>query len=136
MEPTTTISEDSKGRRWTARILAGIASLFIIFDGTIHLLVIQPVVDSFQQMGYPVELSVVLGILELMCLVLYLVPRTAVLGAVLMTGYLGGAVAVQLRIGAPLFSTALFPIYIGLMFWGGLYLVDERLRSLIPVRRP
>jgi hypothetical protein len=80
------------------------------------------------------SLSVIIGVIELICVIIYTIPRTSVLGAILQTGYLGGAVAIQLRIGAPLFSTALFPIYIGILAWGGLYLRDDRLRTLIPLR--
>jgi hypothetical protein len=98
-------------------------------------MVIPPVVESFNQLGYPVDLAVTLGIIELICLITYVIPRTSVLGAILLTGYLGGAVAIQLRIGAPLFSTALFPIYIGILVWEGLYLRDDRLRALVPGRK-
>jgi hypothetical protein len=76
-----------------------------------------------------------LSTIELLCIALYVIPRTSALGAVLLTGYLGGAIAVQVRIGAPLFSTTLFPIYVALFLWGGLYLRDERVRALLPVRR-
>lgn len=124
----------SGGKLWTGRIMSGIAVLFMIFDGTIHLLRIQPVVDAFTQLGYPVELSILFGILELLCLALYLIPKTSVLGAILLTGYLGGAVAANVRIGTPLFSNALFPVYVGILFWGGLYLRNKLLRELMPMQ--
>ncbi len=118
--------------RWTGRILGGIVVLFLVFDSTIHKIVINPVVQSFHELGYPVYLSAPLGIIELLCVVLYCIPRTSVLGAVLLTGYLGGAVAIQLRVGAPLASTALFPIYLGFLAWGGVFLRDARARILLP----
>ncbi len=134
MQPTDHRPSISKTRLWTARVLGGIATLFLLFDGVIHILVISPVVEAFNQLGYPVSLAFTLGVLELVCLVLYVVPPTSVLGAILLTGYLGGAVATQLRIGAPLLSTGLFPIYVGILIWGSLYLRDDRLGALIPLR--
>jgi hypothetical protein len=107
----------------------------MVFDGAIHLMRIQPVADAFAQLGYPISVSVVLGILELLCLAVYLVPRTSALGAILLTGYLGGAVAANVRIGAPLFSNDLFPVYIGILFWGGIYLRNGRLRDLVPFNK-
>jgi len=124
----------SKKMLWTGGILRGVAILFLLFDGVIHLMVIAPVVESFNQLGYPVDVAVALGVIELICLDLYVTPRTSILGAIMLTGYLGGAVATQLRIHAPLFSTALFPLYIGILVWGGLYLRNERLRALISLR--
>ena len=124
----------SSRRLWTGRVLSGLGALFMIFDGTVHILRITPVVDAFAQLGYPLGASVTLGVIELVCVALYLIPRTSVLGAILLTGYLGGAIATQVRVGAPLFSTTLFPIYIALLLWGGLYLRDDRVRGLIPLR--
>ena len=117
----------SRSKLWTGRVLTVIVVLFLIFDATIHLLVITPVVDSFNQLGIPVNLAVTIGVVELTCLILYVIPRTSVLGAVLLTGYLGGAIAIQLRIGAPLFSTSLFPVYLGVLMWGSLVLRERRL---------
>ncbi len=116
---------------WTMTALVG---AFMAFDASIKLLVIRPVVDSFQQMGFPVSLARGLGVLELVILVLYLTPRTAVLGAVLLTGLLGGAVASHLRLLDPLFSHVLFGVYVGVLAWGGLYLRDEQVRLLLPIR--
>jgi hypothetical protein len=130
--PTT---QQSSGTIWTGRILSGIAVLFLLFDGTIHILRPAPVVEAFTRLGYPLATSLALGVIELACVVLYLIPRTSVFGAILLTGYLGGAIATQLRVLAPLFSTLLFPIYVALFLWGGIYLRDERLRALIPFRR-
>jgi hypothetical protein len=125
----------SKNKLWTGRILSALGVLFMLFDGIIHILKITPVVEAFAQLGYPLGTARALGVIELICVALYLLPRTSVLGAVLLTGYLGGAIATQVRIGASLFSTTLFPIYVALFLWGGLYLRDERVRSLIPMRR-
>ena len=119
---------------WPGRVLTALPVLFLAFDVTIKLMKIQPVVDSFAQLGIPVELARVVGTVELFCLVLYCVPRTAVLGAMLLTGYLGGAVLTHLRIGSPLVSHTLFPIYIGIMLWGALWLRDSRVRALVPLR--
>ena len=119
---------------WPGRALTALPVLFLAFDVTIKLMKIQPVVDSFAQLGIPVELARVVGTVELFCLVLYCIPRTAVLGAMLLTGYLGGAVLTHLRIGSPLVSHTLFPIYIGIMLWGALWLRDSRVRALVPLR--
>jgi hypothetical protein len=134
MNTTTQIIPDLKGKLWTGLVLGIIATLFLLFDSIIHLMVIPPVVDAFNQLGLPVDLAGGLGMLELFCLTLYVIPRTSMLGAVLLTGYLGGAIAIQLRIHAPLFSTGLFPVYVGVLVWGGLYLREDRLRALVPVR--
>ena len=125
----------STKRLWTGRVLSALAAIFLLFDGVIHILRIAPVVEAFAQLGYPLGTAVTLGVIEVICVVLYLVPRTSVLGALLLTGYLGGAIATQLRVGAPLFSTTLFPVYVALFIWGGLYLRDERVRSVLPLRR-
>lgn len=114
--------------------LTGLVALFLTFDGVIKLIGIPPVVESFNQLGYPVSLAGTLGILQLACLALYLFPRTAPLGAVLLTGYLGGAISTHLRVGDPLFSHTLFPVYVAALVWGGLYLRDERVRALSPFR--
>jgi hypothetical protein len=109
--------------------------LFLLFDVVIHFMKPAPVVTGFEQLGWSASLSVPLAIIELVCLVLYVIPRTSVLGAVLLTGYLGGAVATNLRVGAPLFTNILFPVYVGLFLWGGLYLRDAGLRAVFPVRK-
>ena len=119
---------------WTGRVLSAVAAVFLLFDAAIHIARPAPVVAAFAELGYPVGLSLALGVIELACLVVYVVPRTAVLGAILETGYLGGAVASKVRIEDPLFSSVLFGVYFGILVWGGLYLRDERLRSLIPLR--
>ena len=121
-------------RRWIGWILSGLAILFLLFDSVIKLVGHPAVTQSFGELGFPVTLALAIGILELVCLVIYLIPQTSVLGAILLTGYLGGAVASQLRIEAPLFSNVLFPVYVGLLIWGGLYLREDRLHALIPLR--
>ncbi|MGI8545745.1 MAG: DoxX family protein [Gemmatimonadaceae bacterium] len=117
--------------RWTGRILTGIAVLFLAFDTAIKLVGAKAAVDGTVQVGFAPHLVLTLGLIELVCLVLYLVPRTAPLGAVLWTGYFGGAIAMHLRLGNPLFSHTLFPIYIAALLWAGLYLRDERVRALL-----
>ncbi len=129
-------SPSASGRlRWVGRLLSALAILFLLFDSIIHLLVIPPVVDALNRLGYPVSLAFALGVLEIGSLVLYSIPSTGILGAILLTGYLGGAVSAQLRIGAPMFSTALFPVYVGGLVWGGLWLREPRLRDLLPGRQ-
>lgn len=123
-----------KGSTWAGRILTAVAVLFLVFDGAIKLTQNTLVVDSFKQLGYPPSLAAGIGMLELVLLAVYLIPRTSVLGAMLWTGYLGGAIASQLRVGAPVFSHVLFPIYIAVMIWGGLYLREPKVRALNPLR--
>jgi hypothetical protein len=120
---------------WTGRILTALAALFLLFDGVTHVMQIAPVTEAMNQLGYPVNQALTIGIIQLICLLLYLVPPTSLFGAILLTAYLGGAVAANLRIDAPLFSNILFPVYVGLFIWGGLYLRDERLRALFPLRK-
>jgi hypothetical protein len=122
---------------WLGRTLSGLVILFLAADGVMKLVPIPIVTETMGQLGYPtsVELARGLGVVTLLCTALYAFPRTAVLGAILLTGYMGGAMATHLRVGSPLFSHTLFGLYLGLMIWGGLYLRDERLRALIPLRR-
>jgi hypothetical protein len=119
---------------WAGTILSALAVLFLLFDGVIKLIKIAPVVESFAQLGLPDRLAFGIGVLELVCVLLYVIPRTSVLGAILLTGYLGGAIVLHLRVGDPLFSHVLFPVYVGLLIWGGLFLREDRLRALIPLR--
>ena len=120
----------SKKRLWASRIISGIVVLFLIFDGVTKLMTINPVVEGMRKLGYPLPLAPVIGAILLICVVLYVIPWTAPLGAILLTGYLGGAVASQLRIEMPLFGYTLFPIYVAVLAWGGLYLRDTRVRAL------
>jgi hypothetical protein len=144
METTTTLhainSEAQsaslpKGRLWTGRLMSALPALFLLMDAVGKLVKPAPVVEGTVQLGYPESVLLGLGIVLLGCTVLYVIPRTAILGAILLTGYLGGAVATHVRVGSPLFSHILFPVYIAVLIWGGLYLRDERLRALIPLRR-
>jgi len=135
MASTTPPAAISNRSLWAGRVLSALGALFLLFDGVIHVLKITPVVEAFAQLGYPLGVSVTLGIIEIVCVILYLIPRTSVFGAILLTGYLGGAVATQVRVGAPLFSATLFPIYVALVIWGGLYLRDDVVRAVIPLRR-
>ena len=125
----------STASRWTGRVLTGIAVLFLTFDTVIKLLVSPEAVTSTVALGYEAHHLTVIGIIELACLVLYLIPRTAPLGAVLFTGYLGGAIATHLRVDNPLLTHTIFPIYVAALVWGGLYLRDARVRGLIRCAR-
>lgn len=118
-------------RRWTGRVLTALPALFLAFDTVIKLAKIPAVTESFVQLGYSPDLARGIGLLELVCLAVYLVPRTAVVGAILLTGFLGGAIATHLRLGDPLFSHTLFPTYVGALLWSGLYLRDARVKALI-----
>jgi hypothetical protein len=108
---------------------------FMLFDAAGKLALESHVVDATTKIGYPVDAIRPIGVIALICTILYAVPRTAILGAVLLTGFYGGAVASKVRIEDPLFSSILFGVYFGLIAWGGLYLRDERLRSVFPFRR-
>lgn len=121
---------------WTGRSASTLVIVFLLADALGKLLELDPVVQASRQIGFPVGLTRPLGTVILACAVLYAVPRTAVLGAVILTGLLGGAVAAQLRIGTPLLSHVLFGVYVGVLAWGGLWLRDQRLRALMPLRWP
>ena len=127
----------SRAARWTGHVMSGLVILFLLFDGGIKLVPLEIVTETSAQIGLPADASFarLLGVLTLIGVVLYAVPQTAVLGAILLTGYMGGAIATHLRIDSPLFSHTLFGVYLGLLIWGGLYLREPRLRALIPVRR-
>lgn len=112
-----------------SRALSTIAVLFMVFDGIAHLLMPAPVVQAFATLGFPMNTALAIGIIELVLIALYAVPRTAIVGAILLTGYLGGAVAAKVRIGAAPFDT-IFPILIAALIWGGLYLRDARVRTI------
>ena len=120
---------------WVGRVLSALAVLFLSFDTAIKLAQLPVVGETLAQLGYPSDLGLTIGIVELVCLVLYAVPRTAVLGAILLTAVFGGAIASHIRIASPLLTHILFGVYLGLFVWGGLYLRSVRLRDLIPVQR-
>jgi hypothetical protein len=121
----------SRRSRITGRILSGIAVAFLLVDVSFKFIVTQAAVDGNAQLGWQMHHMPVIGAIQLACLALYLIPRTAPLGAVLWTGYLGGAIATHLRVDNPLFSHILFPIYVAAFIWGGLYLRDARVRNAV-----
>ncbi len=129
------VRTQSPSALWTGRILSGVASAFMIFDAGLHLARPAVVDQAFAQLGFPVAQSVTIGALALAALIVYLTPRTAVLGAVLLTGYLGGAVAIQLRVGAVPFNIV-FPVIVASLFWGGLALRDRRVLVWLAGRGP
>lgn len=121
---------------WSGRVLSGLVVAFLLFDGAIKLLPAQVVLDTIKELGWPNDIGTarLLGFLTLASTLLYAIPRTSVLGAILLTGYLGGAVATHVRIGSPLFTHILFGVYLGILLWGGLWLRDPRVRALLPLR--
>jgi pimeloyl-ACP methyl ester carboxylesterase len=129
---TTTSHVGPTSALWVGRILSTLAVLFLGFDSLGKLLQVEPVVQGTRQLGYPTSLVFGLGMIELSCVVAYVIPSTSVLGALLLTGYLGGAIATHVRVESPLFSHTLFPTYVALLVWGGLVLRDARLRAFLP----
>jgi len=128
MQPTTESGSVSKKRLWTGYILTALIALFLLFDSSVKILRLTPAMDANARLGYPPSVILPIGIAELICLILFIVPRTSIFGAILLTGYLGGATATQVRLEDPWFF---FPIVIGMLAWGGLFLRDARLRPLI-----
>jgi hypothetical protein len=126
----------SRSARWLGRGISGLVILFLLFDGAIKLVPWPVVTETMDRIGYGSSetLARTLGAITVACTVLYAIPPTSILGAILLTGYLGGAMASHLRIGSPLFTHALFGFYLGLMVWGGLWLRDRKLRTLMPWR--
>jgi hypothetical protein len=122
---------------WAGRVTSGLVILFLLMDGAIKMVPIQPVIDSLKELGYPASDSFarLLGLIVLACTALYAWPRTAALGAILLTGLFGGAIASHLRLGDPLFSHTLFGVYLGVLMWAGLWFRDPALRTLIPLNR-
>lgn len=132
---TTPVTAESGSARTVGWVLSGLVGAFLLFDAVGKLLKIGPVEDSAAELELPMHIIVPIGVVLLLCTVLYLVPRTAPLGAVLLTGYLGGAVLTNWRVEKPLFSTVLFAVYVGIAVWAGLYLRDRKVRELLPLRR-
>ncbi len=135
-----TISETapaSRGALWTGRVLSGLIVLFMIFDGVIKLPPLDVVTQTMAQLGWPADAGTarLLGVIGLVSTALYVLSRTSVLGAILLTAYMGGAISTHVRIGNPLFSHTLFGVYLAVILWGGLYLRDARVRALIPFSR-
>jgi hypothetical protein len=125
--PGLTVAPLSKKLVWTGRVLMALIVAFLLFDGAVKLIPIEPVLEAFRRLGYPVELARSLGALLLSCTALYVIPRTQVLGALLLTAYLGGATATHVRIGDPFW----FPIVMGVLLWASIYLREPRLRALL-----
>ena len=125
----------STRRRRIGIALSGVAVLFLVFDVVMKFIVTPEAVQATSELGWPMHHMPLIGMIELICLTLYLIPRTAPLGAILWTGYLGGAIATHLRVDNPLFSHTIFPIYVAAFIWAGLYLRDARVRALIAPRR-
>jgi hypothetical protein len=135
MEMSAQAATSSRIALWVGRILTILVVLFLLFDSVLKLMQPDFAIEATTELGYSGSVVFPLGVLLLVCLILYVIPQTSVLGAILLTGYLGGAIATHVRIGSPLFSHQLFPIYVGLLVWGGLYLRNEQLRKLIPLQR-
>jgi len=131
MQSDTHTAPVSKKMIWAGRIMSALPVLMLLLSGVMKLVKPAAVVEGFARLGYPESLTVGIGIVELACAALYVVPRTSVLGAILLTAYLGGATATHVRIGEPFFM----PILLGVLVWGGLFLRDERLRVLLPLRQ-
>ncbi len=131
MSSDTQTAKASKKLIWAGRIVSALPVLMLVMSGVMKLLKPAPVVEGFTKLGWPEDLALPLGIVELVCTILYVIPQTSVLGAILLTGYLGGATATHVRIGDPFIG----PIIIGVVVWLGLFLRDARLRALLPLRR-
>jgi hypothetical protein len=116
---------------WVGAVMTTLSVLFLIFDFGIKFTTNDAVVTAFSELGYPISLAATIATLEAFCLLVYIVPRTSILGALLLTGYLGGAIASHVRIGSPLFTHILFPVYVALLIWGGLVLRDADLRAFV-----
>jgi len=130
MQAAAIVNRPVRTISWSGRVLSGVVVAFMVFDGVIHVLKPAPVIDAFAQLGVPIRLSVGLGILELVCTALYAIPRTAFVGALLLTAYLGGAIATQLRAGAGWFPT-IFPVIVAALLWSGLALRDGDVSRLL-----
>lgn len=128
---STNTNSTSKKTLWAGRILSALPVLLLTFSAVMKLMRPPAVVEGLARFGYPEDLILGLGILELACTIVYVIPRTAILGAILLTGYLGGATATHVRVGDPF----IMPVLAGVFAWGGLYLRDARLRALVPLRR-
>jgi hypothetical protein len=127
-------SETPAARRpWAGIIVSAIPVLFLLMDTVGKFIKPEPVVTGTLELGYQESVIVPLGIILLVSVVLYVIPKTSIIGAILLTGYLGGAVATHVRLSNPLFTHQLFPVYLGVLLWLGLYLRDRRIRGLLPI---
>ena len=134
MDATSQVTSPSKGSIWTGRVISALIVLFLLFDSVLKFMKPAPVVETFAHLGLSMSLANPLGIILIVCALLYAIPQTSILGAILLTAYLGGAVCTHLRAGDPLFSHVLFPTYMGALLWLAIYLRDVRLHALIPFR--
>lgn len=130
-----TTNKISKGRLWTSLIMSGLVILFMLFDSISKFMKLDEVVEGTVSLGFGEHHIIVIGVLGLLSAILYAIPRTSVLGAIILTGYFGGAIVTHVRVDSPLFSHTLFPVYFAIIAWGGLWLRDEKLRSVFPFRR-
>ncbi len=124
----------SRKAQWAGRLMSGLAILFLAFDALGKVFGLPPFIQGTTELGYAASAVFGLGLVQALCVALYGVPRTSVLGAILLTGWFGGAIATHVRVGSPLFSHTLFPVYVALLVWGGLYLRNARLRALLSMR--
>jgi hypothetical protein len=131
--PMTAASRNSP--YWAGWVVSGLVGAFLVFSASLKFFAPDIVRETMAGLGWPVEYDLLIGVLETICVALYLIPQTAVLGAILETALLGGAIATNVRVGNPLFSHELFGVYLGVMVWGGLWLRDPRIRALAPLRR-
>ena len=122
----------SKTALWTGRVMSALPVLLVLFGSVVKLMKTASVLEAFARAGLPERLIIPVGVIELVCVIVYVIPQTAVLGAILMTGLLGGATLTNLRIGDPTYP---MPVVLGMLAWGGLFLRDVRLRDLIPIRK-
>lgn len=134
MQLDTQVTPVSKKMLWAGRIMSVLVVIFLLFDSTMKVMRLDPAVEDTVALGYTGGVVFGLGITLLVCTILYAIPRTSILGAILLTGYLGGAIATHVRVDNPLFSHVLFPLYLGILLWAGLVLRDARLRALLTLR--
>lgn len=134
LNATLTASAPSKAKTWTGRVMAGIVILFMLMDSVFKFITNEQVIESTTSLGFQVHHLPIMGTLGLLSIILYIIPRTEVLGAILLTGYWGGAIATHVRLDNPLFTHILFPVYLGILAWGALYLKSEKFRNLISGR--
>ena len=133
MQPSAQTAPTSKGMLWTGRVISSLVILFLVFDGVTKVLKVPAVMKAAAELKFSDEQIVAIGITLLICTALYAIPRTAILGAILLTGYLGGAISIQMRAGNPMFET-LFPGIFGVLVWAGIFFRDSRLRAMIPMK--
>ncbi|HEV2463583.1 MAG TPA: DoxX family protein [Acidobacteriaceae bacterium] len=133
MSTTAQVVAVSKGAVWTGRVISTLVVLFLLMDGVMKVMVPAAVVKGFAQSGWPIHFAVPLGIIVLACTVLYAIPQTSIFGAILLTGWLGGAVATMMRMGNPWYFV-LLPVIFGVLAWLGLFLREQRLRALLPLK--